>query len=307
MIYLKVRGGLCNRIRAIDSVFSLCKKNKKKLIVLWPKDIALNADFDELFDKPQFNEFQFDILNCPSGYPETYLPNLENRIKNLLKNRKLDKRLATIAKEIYNLPKNRVMSESFLDAHYNTIIYETQGNVEEMDDLFCKTLRDTTNELMKNDSSVYINSCYRLHEVEDNYSNFIPKKDIVEKITQTTTKFDNTYGLHIRRSDHEASKKYSTLDKFIEVIEREISDCKKATFFLSTDDESTKENLIAKYGKIIIYNEIASFDRNSPEAVKEAVLDLYCLSNTKKLYGSHHSSFSQVAAKMGNVSEVTVK
>lgn len=307
MIYLKVRGGLCNRIRALDSLLILCEQQKKNLTVLWPNDVALNADFDLLFETPKVDGFEFEIISCPPGFPENSLPNLKNRFKNFLKGRKIPNHLKTIAKKIHEIKDEEKMSASFLDETYNKIISETQGKVEEMDNIFCARLQDKTQNFMEKGKDVYINSCYRLHEVMDNYSNFVPKDKLAYRIKQTSDKFGNTFGLHIRRSDHEASKKYSTLDKFTNVIENALATDPEVTFFLSTDDSITKDNLLKKYGDKIICNEISSYDRNSPEAVVDAVIDLYCLSRTKKLYGSHHSSFSQVAAKIGGIEEITVK
>ena len=307
MIYLKVRGGLCNRIRAIDSLFLLCKEHQKDLTVFWPMDIALNAAFESLFLVPEFTGFDFKIINCPPGYPELYFPNLKNSLKNLIKGRKLDKTLIGMANLISNIPGQKIMTEGFLDNQYNRIISETQGEVEAMDNLFCERLRDLTNSFFQEEVDVYINSCYRLAEVKDNYKNFVPVEAIEHKIEKTVKKFSNTFGLHIRRSDHTASKAVSTLEKFTTVIDEQISMDPNTTFFLSTDDEETKQDLILKYGDKIIYNEIASFDRNSPEAVEAAVLDLFCLSNTKKVFGSHYSSFSQVAAKIGRVEVETVR
>lgn len=307
MVYLKLRGGLCNRIRALDSLFILCKERKKDLTVFWPMDVALNSNFESLFEIPEFEEFELKIYNCPPGFPETYFPTFQNLTKNFLKGRKLNKDLRRVVAEVNKIPNVNRMGEKLLDNHYNAIISETQGSVEEMDNLFCTRLQDLTNSFLGNENDVYINSCYRLHTLVDNYSNFVPKNEIQNRINQTVSLFKNTIGLHIRRSDHQASKTHSTLEKFIKVIDNEIKKNPNTTFFLSTDDEPTKQNLINTYGNIIIYNEITSFDRNSPEAVKDAVLDLYCLSETNKIYGSHHSSFSQVAAKIGVIDEITVK
>ena len=82
MIYLKVRGGLCNRMRTIDSLISLCEKYKKDLIILWPMDSALNVDFESLFYEPSISKCDFEIIKCPPGYPEHYQFNLKNLAKN---------------------------------------------------------------------------------------------------------------------------------------------------------------------------------------------------------------------------------
>ena len=42
-------------------------------------------------------------------------------------------------------------------------------------------------------------------------------------------------------------------------------------------------------------------DRNSLEGMKFAVVDLFCLSKTKKIIGSVGSSYSQIAAEIGGI------
>ena len=176
-----------------------------------------------------------------------------------------------------------------------------------MDLRFCKQLENETRGMFEKTTDVYINSCYRLTDIEDSYAKFKPEKDIEKTIKKTTKKFTTTYGLHIRQSDHETSKKISTVDKFVKLIDQILEDEKETTFFLSTDNPLVKSKLIKNYGDKIIFNEISSYDRNSPKAIKDALLDLFCLASTRTVYGSHHSSFSQVAAEIGKIPEITVK
>ena len=42
-------------------------------------------------------------------------------------------------------------------------------------------------------------------------------------------------------------------------------------------------------------------DRNSLEGMKFAVVELFCLSKTKKITGSVGSSYSQIAAEIGGI------
>ncbi|NER11524.1 hypothetical protein SAMN06265375_103110 [Muriicola jejuensis] len=307
MIYLKVRGGLCNRIRTLDSLLILSARYNKDLTVLWPLDSALNVSYHELFQPVENSRVKLEIIDCPPGYPEKYYSGICNMIKNLVKGRILDQRLRSIVKRLEKLPKGSVLSESYLDKLYNDIIAHSSSTVTLMDNFFIKGIKNQVDNLMQSDKPVYINSCYRLEELEDNYGKFLPQGEIIEKIIGTTDRFKNTYGLHIRRTDHTSAKVHSSTEKFISLIEDILQNENDATFFLSTDDPRTKSELIKKYGDRIIYNDIQSFDRNKSEAAKEAVLDLFCLSKTKKVFGSHHSSFSQVAAQIGNIPEITVK
>ena len=308
MIYLKPLGGLCNRLRTIDSLYSLCKTHNIDLTILWITDKSLNAPFEKLFQQPSFKEFKLTIINCPEGFPEKYFFNPMQKLVNRFKGRKINNQHEKVLKHLNEIPENLKLVNSVLKDKY-----DSKSNIEslssrEMDTLFLSKIQNLLNPFaeLKN-SSGYISSCYRLYPLENRYTNFIPQKYLTQRILRTTDKFNNTIGIHIRKSDHETSKKFSTTDKFVDLINQEIEINPSVTFFLSTDDNTTKESLLTRYPGRISYNEISDYDRNSSTAVMDAVVDLYCLSKTKKLYGSHHSSFSQVASEIGGIEEITAK
>lgn len=64
--------------------------------------------------------------------------------------------------------------------------------------------------------------------------------------------------------------------------------------------DEVKESLKSKYPNRII-TLMDDTDRNSLEGMKFAVLDLFCLSKTKKILGSVGSSYSQIAAEIGGI------
>ena len=49
MIIIQPSGGLCNRMRVINSAYVLAKRRKERLIVLWYTCSELNCPFEELF------------------------------------------------------------------------------------------------------------------------------------------------------------------------------------------------------------------------------------------------------------------
>ncbi|KGE86617.1 MAG: hypothetical protein NXH86_17055 [Flavobacteriaceae bacterium] len=49
-IYLKTEGGLCNRMRSIDSAYILKELFKKKLFVIWENNHEVGANFEEIFE-----------------------------------------------------------------------------------------------------------------------------------------------------------------------------------------------------------------------------------------------------------------
>ena len=64
--------------------------------------------------------------------------------------------------------------------------------------------------------------------------------------------------------------------------------------------DEVKESLKSKYPNRII-TLMDDTDRNSLEGMKFAVVDLFCLSKTRKIIGSVASSYSQIAAEIGGI------
>ena len=114
-------------------------------------------------------------------------------------------------------------------------------------------------------------------------------------------------GIHIRRTDNKQSIQFSPTSLFLEKIKEELALNPKQKFFLATDDKE-EENLIKKkYPQNILTYTKRSLDRNTPEAIEDAVIDLYILSNCKYILGCYYSSFSSIAAFWGKINKIVVK
>lgn len=322
MIYLKPIGGLCNRMRTVDSFISICAKNNQDLTILWVLDDSLNCSYHELFNIPIVKDFNIKVIDCPVGYPESFLKEYGNKtgssfkyksdelrmvrnLKNLIKGRLLDKFQKSIIVNIGKIPFDNIILN-----HELSIIYNAFGSKESarvLDSQFLNSVKQTFSFTDNINNDFYITSCYRMYPLENAYLNFIPKNNLVKRINSRKQDYSNTYGLHIRRSDHTVSKNVSTTKLFEDKINELMKKENNASFFLSTDDEKTKSDLLNRFGERILVNPISNYNRNHPAAIKDAVVDLYSLSFTKKIYGSHQSSFSQTAADIGGIQEVTVK
>lgn len=62
MIIIQPSGGLCNRMRVINSSFRLAKERKEKLLVIWNCNAELNCPFESLFLPIQ----EFKLINIHS-------------------------------------------------------------------------------------------------------------------------------------------------------------------------------------------------------------------------------------------------
>lgn len=130
---------------------------------------------------------------------------------------------------------------------------------------------------------------------------FIPTKELRSRIDEITKDWDNNViGLHIRRTDNKLSIAKSPIKHFYDVINNEIEKNRDVRFYLATDENEVKDILINKYGKRIITINF-TLKRNCVKGMKDAVIDLYCLALTQKIYGSCYSTYSIIASKLYNI------
>ena len=108
-------------------------------------------------------------------------------------------------------------------------------------------------------------------------------------------------GIHIRRTDHKLSIQHSHTDLFAEKIEAIVRKNYDQKFFLATDDPQEEAKLLRLFPRRISTFGKRSQNRSREEAIEDALVDLYCLSRTRKILGSYASTFSFVAGWIGGV------
>lgn len=130
---------------------------------------------------------------------------------------------------------------------------------------------------------------------------FVPVSDIKESINRLKQRFkSNIVGIHIRRGDNIHSIERNSINDYFSYINEEIKTNHDVSFYLATDSQNIKNELIKSFGEKIIYNDV-KLERTSVNGMKDAVIDLWCLASTKKIIGSYYSSFSDIAAEMGKI------
>jgi len=128
-----------------------------------------------------------------------------------------------------------------------------------------------------------------------------PKTKLAARIDSVASRFGgHCIGFHIRRTDNKNAIAHSPLSLFTNKMDEEIIADSNVRFFLSTDDTSLKGELCGRYGdRLLTCHEVAP--RYTVQGEEDAVVDLFLLSRTTKIYGSFWSSFSKVAAQIGNI------
>ncbi len=271
MLILQSVGGLCNRIRAIDTMLSLSRKIDTKLVVYWDRNDELNASFTALFDfRNQFvlKETKYHSKNHPS-----------TKIKNLIARIKL-----------YRFFK-------FLG--YSGVYY--------VDDIVKMKEQGFDFTSLDRDKNYYFYFYAKIIENPTPYQEFTPQPYIMKIIDQVTAGFTpHTIGVHIRRTDNTHSIKNSPVQLFVDRMAKELELNPLTNFYLATDDPETEQFVESNFpGKIMKYSKELS--RSSETGIRDAVVDLWALSRTKKILGSFYSSFSHTAAEIGGIPEITIK
>ena len=150
---------------------------------------------------------------------------------------------------------------------------------------------------------LYIATCDQFANYSTNLlrSLFHPVASVCEEVERRFCHFSkHTVGVHIRRADHTVAIRQSPLDLFFTQLDKESDMYDDLCIYLATDSEEVKQQLRNRYGGRVHTAEAVS-DRGSISGIKDAVADMYTLSRTQKIYGSSGSSFSELAAQLGDI------
>jgi hypothetical protein len=262
-LLVKSLAGLANRMRVIDSAITLSKKLDMHLVIIWNKDRNLNCNYNDLFQPME--EFSVEA---------SWYDNLRNRIRPW--------------ESISFIFRDRMSLKISLFDH--TWLYDTHPSF----------LQHYNFDRLKKMDYIYISTAHRFKE-PDYIPLFKPIPEVFEKIETACSEFtEKTYGLHIRRSDSKPSITNSPDILFIDKINELLQLDPETNFFLATDDRDVKTRFSLQFGeRIITRDNIPS--RNTVVGIQDALIDLYSLSRTKKIFGSFFSSFSDAASQISGV------
>lgn len=261
-------GGLANRIRATLSAIALAEQTGIELRVIWFRDWALHAAFRDLF--------------VPRRLPGKVCI-VEASASDLL---------------VFDRPrqKNFHVPALFQKLLFRSCLYEHQIDA-------LRTQGFDFEGWVKKEGNVYMASYLPFYTYPDAllHEVFRPIPQVETVIGKRTAVFsDYTVGVHIRRTDNALSIKHSPLELFFNCLDKEQAAHPDLCIYLATDSEEVKQTMRARYGERIVCAE-SKADRSTTEGIREGIADLWTLARTCKIYGSFHSSFSELAAELGDI------
>lgn len=266
-------GGVANRVRATLSAIALAEAAGVELKIIWFRDWALHAAFRDLFVPERL----------PAG-----VRIVEASAVDLL---------------VYDRPrrKNFHVPAWFQRRMFRSCLYEHQAD----------GLRQSGFDFLRwaRQGKVYMAAYLAFYPYTPDllHAVFRPVPEIAEEIGRRCALFPPyTVGVHIRRTDNALSIEHSPLELFFECLDRELAEHPGLGIYLATDSEDVKREMRARYaGRLICAGSKA--DRSTTEGIREGIADLWTLSRTRKVYGSFHSSFSELAAELGGIPLLVVK
>lgn len=265
-LIVKPHSGLANRIRVMVSALMLAKKLNYELEIIWEKDKGLNCSFEELFSSAD------EYIVAANSFRVRLLDILRGRKKILL------------------------FTQTVLGFRF--IMFDHQ-----MKEYVWSTGSDYINlqKIPEGRGDIYINSCHAFYFNNDALQYFQPTPSIMQRVKENTREFsENTIGVHIRRTDNEESIKKSSFDDFRRIMLKELEQNNNVNFYLASDDLQVKEDMQKEFGSKV---KISDFNlmRSSEQGIKDALVELFSLARTSKIYGSYWSSYSDIAARIGSI------
>ena len=262
-----LEGGLGNRMRVAAAAYALAERTGIPMRVLWTSQWGMRCRFDDLFKE------------APSGGGE------------FIRDATGFERLLFARPTLKNLHLPRLLQR----LHYRHIIYAPQIWYLNKDGFEYEAWFRQGGGLM----TAYRDFCPWTSD--DLRSLFQPNDEVQRLINERTAAFSPyTIGLHIRRTDHLQAIDESPLELFTNVVDQEAGQHSDLRIYLATDDEATKQHFFDRYGDRVITSP-AEATRESTDGIRDALVEMYALSRTRHIYGSAGSTFSPIAACLGDV------
>lgn len=279
VICVKPIGGLCNRLRVIDSAIALARQNHSYVHVIWQLNTELNCRFEDLFELPN----SIDKIE----QPQTSAP-LDRAIEKLYRTKiggLIQKFYLKDVLKSFDLVLTYDRMQSYHDLHYRGCNFPESTAAKRS----------------------YIATVHSFYPADRPFQDFVPVARLQNIINKHSQNFDRVVGVHIRRTDNQQSSAASSTAGFIELMQAEIQKDDRTRFFVATDSQLEEHNLQLMFPDRIVTYPKQSLDRNDPKAIQDAVVDLYCLSKCRKLIGSYYSSFTDLAYQINGIDYTIVK
>jgi len=147
----------------------------------------------------------------------------------------------------------------------------------------------------------FVQSFHRFHPSPRPFADFAPAAPLAAEIERIAGAFPGrTVGVHVRRGDNVLAAHHSPTAAYLERMAAALADDPETHFFLATDSPAAEDEIRRSFpGRVL--TRPRTWGRDSTAALRDAVVDLWCLARTRAVLGSYFSSFSETAAEIGGL------
>jgi hypothetical protein len=285
-LIVRPRAGLANRMRVITSFQMLARCSGRAFEVCWdPSNGWSNEDLNALFE---------------NGFPRVPLDEFMRNCQDGLDLHKAVRIVARGNERTWEWREGSGMHQVFDLEAFPVVTYAGYLRCDDLVDPAARARLFPDFE-----------SAYRVGLKE-----WSPVPSIQARVESLAAIFGpHTVGVHIRRGDAVAGPRASQFMRssdaaFFARMDAELAAKPRTTFFLATDSATTEERFRERYREAMIVNSDKRFVpsvRGGPkENQRDAVIDMFALARTRKILGNNASSFSRMAADLGDIEYLRV-
>lgn len=265
-VIIHVQYGLSNRLRALASAWNIAKATNRELFLIWEPDVHCDCGFDDLFIEHNVNIMPLNSVDSESADLYDYM-NGPKRRANLLKiNHDTDK-------DIY-IKSAYTLDYSFYDRNSENEFLRSLKPVKEVEFII---------------NSFNVSDMIGLHirmGAGVNYNNDPWDSSLYLDATGKELMY------YWRARSH--------YNSFIPVVRKILKENPSQKFFLAADMQITYDTFMKLFDNSITFYPRKIYDRSKQQQIT-ALIDMYCLSRTKMIYGSTWSAFTELATRLSDV------
>ena len=152
---------------------------------------------------------------------------------------------------------------------------------------------------------LYVSTCFDFFK-GNNHGIFKPIAGIEDKCFKEE-ELRGCIGIHIRRTDNLWSIEESPIELFVELIEHWLDEDQTKRFYLATDCNETRRFLLGLFPLNLITSSFLELNRGTASGMSTALIDMVNLSRCDQIYGTYKSSFSDLAALIGDKDKIELR
>lgn len=261
--------GLGNRLNCLYSALYWIKTLNLNPMILWEVEYACCVRFEELFETPR--NIKIKTVYTLSIKKDSLLRNIKGKL------------YTKIVKLLPYFVSSEQTSEIFNSFGEKGIIelLNAGSKCVKAFSLFCD-----------------------IEHIRETIPLLKPSKEIVKRVDEIMNPYQiggaRIIGIHIRRTDHNLSIEKSPTELFYNKMNSIIEEG-NTIFYVATDDQTVLDEIGKSFPVINHIRFSDEITRRSSNGIKDAYVDMLCLSRCEKIYGSFNSTFSAMAGIIGNV------